>query len=246
MVDEEHHSGDLFDSAVRQIEAAYSAYEFTLGWRFLYTPRSTLKSRTRLWFIGLNPGGKNKEQCLASCEGGNAYRVEKWPNRGPLLQKRVCGLFELIAWYCGICSKELLDTSLCANIVPFRTQNKRALLNHCREKKIDINRFIESLWGPIFRQYTPVVIVCMSQEAQKFLGTQLSEASFDRTDVLDEPTFYGRSKWHRSDYSDGKRAIRLVRIPHLSRHALFVNEKYTYISARIAESIAHPIVQANT
>ena len=63
-----------FDKMVAEISAAYgSAGDVNLGWRFLYSPKSTLSDNTGVAIIGLNPGGSEREPPLPSVESGNAW-----------------------------------------------------------------------------------------------------------------------------------------------------------------------------
>src|SRR6266853_1044832 len=112
-----------FQRAVDKIRRAHTRLRHHLGWRFLYSPARTFSSRTRIVFIGTNPGGRRYEPSSPSVEKGNAYRVEPW-NRGKLntLQRQVCAFYDVLAAAIPKAKAELLmDTTLAANFVPFRS-----------------------------------------------------------------------------------------------------------------------------
>ncbi len=72
----------IFHEAVDKISRAYEDLGHELGWRFLASPARTLSEDTKMLFAGINPGGSRYEPPLASVEGGNAYRVERWGKDG--------------------------------------------------------------------------------------------------------------------------------------------------------------------
>lgn len=82
----------IFSSAIDKIESAYKRLGMELGWRFLYTPASTLSCPSGAMLVGLNPGG-DEHGVTPSVEEGNAYLVEDWPGDGASLQDQVQQFF---------------------------------------------------------------------------------------------------------------------------------------------------------
>lgn len=164
----------LFEQSVRRIKKQYKELDFTLGWRFLYSPTKTLSSDTRLALVGLNPGG-TIYHVAASVEEGNTYRVETL--RSADLQRQVKWLFEDIA---EKLTKQpiddvdtLMDKTLTSNFCPFRSPNWNELPN----KKLAI-QFSNSLWQDIWSEVRPRVVICMGKEPFKYFKRIFIEQDF--------------------------------------------------------------------
>ncbi|MEA3208538.1 MAG: hypothetical protein QOE70_1595 [Chthoniobacter sp.] len=208
---------NMFDEAISLIESEYPRLGHNLGWRFLYTPKSTLSSKAEVVFFGLNPGGGQDEGVQVSCESGNAYLVEGWdhgrPNR---LQKQVRAFYQLVAdaWRCS--RDELMNKSLAANLWPFRS---REFLSS-EAGSAEANRFIKHLWAPVLAEIRPKVLVTMGG----FTTRRIHEILRSRCDIADEKS--ERTGWGNVTYGLA-RAISsngttlLIALPHLSRFAIF-------------------------
>src|SRR5882762_3062259 len=113
----------LFEDAVELIRTAARELGPSFGWEFLYCPSSRLSKRSRLWFIGINPGGTLK-RAVPCFERGNAYYVDQpWSRDGEVLRNQVKNFFDHLA--CALDSrlsgKRLLNETLTANFCPFNS-----------------------------------------------------------------------------------------------------------------------------
>ena len=150
----------LFEDAVKLIRTG--ACELGLGWEFLYCPPSLLSSSSRLWFIGINPGG-TREDAVESFEDGNAYYVDKpWSADGEVLRKQVKSFFDLLACALdnGKSGEKVLNEALTSNFCPFNSDTWRTFPKAERRKAVNLSR---ELWGGILRQLSP-------REIQALLG----------------------------------------------------------------------------
>lgn len=204
---------ELFNRLTAKIRRTYRELDHQLGWRFLYSSRDTLKPSTRIVFIGLNPGGKKLEKTRASCEEGNAYHFETWKPPGHnSLQEQVCMLYEGIAK--AIRSKSpinLMDESLAANFIPFRSANYKKLVSKpgCMELSREI-------WASILEHVQPKLVITMGREV-----TQEIAALIGKDATLTAP-IKGKTGWGKITYdlrwaTCGKRRTLIIGLPHLSR-----------------------------
>jgi hypothetical protein len=134
----------------------------TFGWEFLYCPSSLLSERSRLWFIGINPGGpggtsKAAKECF---EDGNAYYVDrKWSPDGEVLRDQVKEFFKLLAGAVDsgrLTGEGLLNETLTSNFCPITSDTWRTVTE--RRKALDLSR---KLWSGILKQLSPRVIIGM-------------------------------------------------------------------------------------
>ncbi|WP_288960138.1 uracil-DNA glycosylase family protein [uncultured Sulfitobacter sp.] len=185
-----------------QIEQAYQRSGNDLGWRFLYSPSTTLAG-ARVAFIGLNPGGSKEDWAHAkyAVEHGSAYSRESWARNAPgdhKLQKQVLALFKRL--------DVEPETVLAGNLVPFRSPNWRSL----RSRALSI-QFGKELWAEVLSVSKPSVIVTMGTVTTKILSEMLK---IDRLEKC--PSGWGRVSAYRGEF-EGRR---LVGLPHLSRYGI--------------------------
>ena len=113
---------DIFSETVERIKRAYEQdFEYRLGWRFLYTPVSTLSVDTKMLLVGIDPGGKNPEPIRESVEKGNAYYCEYWKDGYDYnsLQKQVQEFFRKLAIKMDHPSPhDLMDQTMTSNMFP--------------------------------------------------------------------------------------------------------------------------------
>jgi uracil-DNA glycosylase len=211
----------LFFSLVDQIEAAYQRFGQQLGWRFLYTPARTLSPKTRLAFIGQNPGGSTYEPPSASVEEGNAYRLETWPGatQGGLnpLQAQIGLLHEALASELADSTPtRLMDDTLAANFCPFRSPRWDKLAHP--EESI---AFSKDLWRTILEFVRPGVIVCLGDLAARQIGVTLATtgARLVRAPEV-RPVGWGSVTYEIARYESSDVRTLLVRMPHLSRYRI--------------------------
>ncbi len=211
---------------------------YELGSALSYNSFATLISpEYPIAFVGLNPGGDEYDKPTIESENGKcAYYYENWTAKGESkktppdetelapLQQQIIKLYTQLAevFDCGY--KTLMDKSIMANLVPFRSPNWNDLPN--RSAALE---FSSQLWSDIFKQARVKVIICMSivvfYELDKILrglgNTSVSEES------KSESTGWGRTKYQIEKYMADDNSILLIRIPHLSRYKLFNSEKCT-------------------
>lgn len=143
-----------------QIEHAYNTLGHSLGWRFLYSPMSTLSPSTPLLLVGLNPAGREHHICR-SVEKGNAYRLEKWGKEESLnaLQVQIEHLFEILARKIGQAPDAFMDSTLTSNFCPFRSPSWGEL--HEKTQSIEFSR---KLWSWLLPELSPSAIICLGSD----------------------------------------------------------------------------------
>ena len=210
---------ESFNSFCRKIQRQHKRLGHKYGWRFLYTPKKTLSPKTKIVFIGLNPGGGKKEDPKPSVETGNAYRetVEPWAN-GELspLQRQVSAFYALLssAWP-GTNVRTLMDGSLSANFIPFRSGNI-ANLNDTEGSL----RFAKELWDDILDLIAPTVIVTMGSDVTRHLDQLLK--SRDGVQIDDQPKCdWGNVRYRLASTILAGKKVLLIGLPHLSRFRIF-------------------------
>ena len=227
----------LFSSLVEEIEAAYDRLGHKHGWRFLYTPKRTLSSETKLATVGINPGGGAWEEPSSSVEAGNAYRTEVWPGNGPTLQAQIQLIYQGVAFKIGEpSSSQLMDETLAANFYPFRSSREGRL-----ESDAASRAFSRQLWGRILRHVKPRVWICFGRTPAHELQRLLRAAGWRRVETTGGVRV-GWSDWtyelERYDHPQGRTL--LVRLPHLS-YPVFGRPSSQAAFERITSAIAAAI-----
>lgn len=209
---------------------------YTLGSALSYNSFDNIHSPGYpIAFIGLNPGGNKYDKPSIESENGKcAYYYENWTAKGENkktppdekeldpLQRQIIKLYTRLAEIFGCDYKELMDKSIMANLVPFRSPTWNSLPNQNAALE-----FSSQLWGDIVKQTRVKVIICMSvvvfYELDKILrglgNTSIPEKS------KSESTGWGRTQYQVEKYMADGESILLIRIPHLSRYKLFNSEK---------------------
>lgn len=233
---------DTFSNAVEKIHQAYEDLGHHLGWRFLYTPASTLSKDTKLMFAGINPGASHYEPPLASVEQGNAYRKEPWGKGNSLnsLQIQVCGLYELLSEKLGQPVDNLMDQSLATNLCPFRSPSWAAL-----PRQAESVEFCRELWKDIFDHLSPSVIICMAGVPFKYFGEVLKDRGFERTVTTRVPVAWGRVTSTQSKYRLEDEEVLTVRVPHLSRYRIFGRPESREAVDQLTDTIVESLSDSN-
>ncbi len=212
--------------------------KYKLGSALSYNSFDSLISpKYPIAFIGLNPGGDEYDKPTIESENGKcAYYYENWTAKGENkktppdeeelapLQQQIIKLYTRLAEFFDCDYKTLMDKSIMANLVPFRSPNWNKLDNQSAALE-----FSHQLWSDVLKQARIKVIICMSivvfYELDKILrglgNTSVSEES------KSESTGWGRTKYQIEKYMADDKSILLIRIPHLSRYKLFNSEKCT-------------------
>ncbi|MFL6291828.1 MAG: hypothetical protein ACJ759_13115 [Thermoanaerobaculia bacterium] len=226
----------MFEEAISQIEGAYSDLGHSLGWRFLYSPISTLSASTRLLLVGLNPAGREHHICR-SVEKGNAYRLEKWGKEESLnaLQVQIGHLFEILARKVGQAPDGLMDSTLTSNFCPFRSPSWEEL--HEKTKSIEFSR---KLWSWLLPELSPSAIICLGSDPFiHFREVLLSLGGVEHQHRRE------RSEWGNVTYGEShiklqSRDVLLLRLPHLSTYKIFTRPE----CAATVESFTDRIAEA--
>lgn len=216
-------SAEVFNRAVDEISRAYEDLGHELGWRFLYSPVSTLSKDTKLLFVGINPAGDRYYAPVASVEEGNAYRVERWGEGGKInsLQVQVRKLYEVLSSKLGNQSaKELMDDTLTANFCPFRSPEWKLL-----PKKQQSVAFSRGLWRDLFEHISPSVTICLKDVPFKHFGEILVDRGFRRTEMLQEPVQWKNLTYSQARFMPDTEEVLMVRLPHLSQIKIFAGPR---------------------
>jgi hypothetical protein len=202
-------ANELFEQAVKDIDAAYTRLSQRLGWRFLMTPQSTLSAGAEVALLTQNPGamrGNEYPRSTPSWEAGSAYVSESWEGRPAGRAALQIQVQQMFAWL-GLNP----DTTLSAFFIPFRSPSLKELT--AKDESLEFSR---SLWRGIFEQVRPRLVVC--------LGVEVEAAMI---------SLWEEQLWSH-EFSVGwgqQRAVLhvcrnrfLLRLPHLSRFKVFGRE----------------------
>jgi hypothetical protein len=237
----------LFSSLVGEIEDAYERLGHELGWRFLYSPARTLTPHTRLALVGTNPGGGVYEPPSSSVEDGNAYRypVETWPGgsaHGPnRLQQQIAWLYrELAGRLPGSSPERLMDDTLAANFCPFRSPSWERLSR--RPESVSFSR---RLWTRILEFVSPLALICLGQLPANELGAVLNTGARLIEGPEIGPVGWRPATYEMRLYESSRRRTLLVRLPHLSRFAIFGRAASQPAVDRITRALAGAMIGSN-
>lgn len=230
----------MLAAARRMIEAEYCklAPELRLGWSFLYSPATTLSPDTRLMLVALNPAGWSPRPPHVSCEEGNAYRIQFWGpgNSHNGLQSQVQQLYASTLGELGdgFTLEHIMDRTLVANLVPFRSRSWKALATD----RHALLTFARRLWAPILRVLRPRVVVTLGHlPASHLIDIFVSQGyDIDRTETRQVgwgSTTYAKTQLSRADWD-----LTLLRLPHLSRYRFFGRPESRLAVRDIASTIA--------
>ena len=212
-----------FEDAVQSIRRAYHRIGHKQGWRFLYGPKRTFSRNTRIFLIGLNPGGRHYQRGLASVEAGNAYRgVElwHWGERQNALQSQVCLFAEELARRLHCNRDELMDEMLVSNFCPFRSPRIEEMKPKLRAQSFAYSR---RLWSNIFDVVLPLAIVCIGFAPHDEFCRILEDKGF-RADTRRYSAGWGVVSYKLTQLTSNDRRILLVGLPHLSTFKIFGRE----------------------
>jgi hypothetical protein len=217
----------LFTEACEEIARAYDQLGHGIGWRFLASAQSTLAPSTPIALISMNPGGSFEppDHGRESCERGSAYIVESWagcpPGEAPL-QRQIRLLFaELAEVQCADSSGDaLLDASLSAYFVPFRSPSFDALAHQTRS--LD---FADRLWARLFRNLDPKLIITIDRQTTKRIARILKKKLHAPPFTRSFATGWGQVSADIVTFDGPEGARSILRFPHLSRYKLFGRSK---------------------
>lgn len=210
------------------IREKYKLLGYKQGWTFLYGPfRNMWTPKYPVAFFGLNPGGSEvTDQELVSVEKGSAYRIENWgvdENSQSPLQQQLIDLYTRLAkeMNMGIHYDELMDESLMANLVPFRSKSWNGL----REKETAL-LFSREFWRERIGMVPTALYVTMSKISFNEISKLLVECGYQEDVGKSVLTMVGWGKvtYQISEYHRNDIRTTVIRLPHLSRYKIFGRE----------------------
>jgi hypothetical protein len=186
------------------IQAEHDRLGYVAGWRFMTAPTATLAS-SPVALVGLNPGGNRPDEWPSwSQESGSSYVVEAWdpprPVGSAVLQRQV----QLML---GLLGAEP-NRTFSAQFVPFRSKSWDKLPR--QEEALEFSR---TLWRWLLPQMAARVLVCLGDGVARELA-KLTDAKR----VQRHPAGWANVTIDRFEAADGRV---IVKVPHLSRYALF-------------------------
>lgn len=194
------------------IDAEYDRLKFGHGYSFLLCDEARLTDAD-VAIVGLNPGGREDFDGYQKnwATSGNAYFDERWADNDTKyspLQTQIHIWHDLA----GV----KFDQSLCAQFVPFRSQDW-AKLHDGKSRKEEALAFSRRLWRSVLEVSAATKFITMGKVAGVEIAS-LVEAKFDRS----LPTGWGGSKMDVYLAKDGRRVIAM---PHPSRYRIFGREQ---------------------
>ena len=231
-----------FDSLVAGIEVAYRDLGHTRDWRFLCGPRTTLSKSPAVALVTANPGGGHHTagHGRESCESGSAYITEQWGAAPGThnLQRQIRALFGLIAEKLGdgVSGDDLLNQSLTAYYIPFRSPRLSELVNAKRSIA-----FAEEMWATILANHIPKLIVTIDHTAFRGISAAIAKNQGRLVGVETYATGWGNisATKHHYQLADEQQTA-LLRLPHLSTFKLFSRpECSSKLDQIIGASVAH-------
>lgn len=184
------------------IASEYRRLGHTRGWRFLTCPERNLQT-ARVALVTINPGGDQYLDPQYSCEKGNAYVVEAWPNfiaGSHPLQVQVRRMFSEM-------DVEINDV-LSGYLVPFRSARWADL-----PRQDESLRLGEVLWRKVF-QVSPAKLVVAFGTLTGDELVKILKANFQSC----HKAAWGSMNFRVYSFGEGGSIIVL---PHLSRFRIF-------------------------
>jgi hypothetical protein len=234
----------LFEDAVELISTGARELGPSFGWEFLYCPSSHLSKRSRLWCIGINPGGTSKK-AVPCFERGNAYYEDQpWSRDGEVLRNQVKEFFDHLARALDssrLSGRGLLSETLTANFCPFNSDTWRTFPKGERRKAVKLSR---ELWSRILRRLSPRVIICMGgipfHEFRRLYRKM--DYEFSRESTFD--TEWGDVNFRLVDCRRNGRLTTIAYLPHFSQIKLMRRDKSLPHVKRFCLAIANSLRRA--
>ncbi|WP_301964315.1 hypothetical protein [uncultured Desulfovibrio sp.] len=220
----------LFKECCNLIDAEYKRLGHTLGYRFFLCPRCLLNLKTKILYLGLNPGGKEDlpEHPRTSCENGTAFFTESWKNNAPgteNLQVQTQLLFEKLRNHLGIhgmTTREFADSHiLSAYFVPFRSNSWESL-----PKKTESIKSASKLWEKIFSYWMPTYIMTLGRDNYIQIEKFLLKNNFTASLIENIPAGWGSYSHQVRTFYRKEQTIYLGTLLHLSHYSIMGKAKY--------------------
>lgn len=143
-----------------------------LGWRFLYSPKSTFKDNNGLLIAGMNPGKEvDMDDRAYPKKDCNAFLWEVWTKNRDY-QSRVCNFVERLAVARGESDwRGFFNNTVTSNFLPFRSEGDKDLRSARRPAK----KFAHELWLQLIPQLGIRTVVCFGASAREGFIRVLAE-----------------------------------------------------------------------
>lgn len=210
----------VFDSIAQDIRAGYLHVKPKLGWRFLYTPRSTFRPRVQIAVLALNPGGQRYATPSISYENGNAFRDERgWRDDEPELlnpfQEQMIKLFAVLSRGLRHADPdEIMKDSLVANLCPYRSASWSKL-----SSKDAALATAHKIWTDAFQVVKPKIMVTLGRVVLNELRGIKPEWFADSRRTRQIPTSWGAVECMLA--GPARSSPLVIGLPHLSRFKVF-------------------------
>lgn len=237
---------DLLKVTAKVIQQFYdehgAKYNLTAGWRFLYSPRKTFSSKTPLILAGLNPGGTAAEDADGiSYEDGNAFFDQPWGSNGQpsKLQKQICTMYDEIVKIISpqITRRDLINNTLAANLVPFRSPNWNSL-----KDSPTLVKFSCEIWEPVLDKLNPKVMICFGSIPYDKFRNLFIETGYQQNKLGKESMNWGKITVEVSNLASCEKTVLLVCVPHLSWYKLFNRSESSkaaqFVCSQVAEALS--------
>lgn len=193
----------------RRIEAETTRRGLPDGWRLLYSPAVTANDAD-VSFIGLNPGGKDRNWVdhpdLHAPAGTTAYTHERWGAHSAgdaPLQRQVKAVLDRLA----VPAAEVLA----GNLVPFRTRDWARLPDTS-----GAIMFGKALWRELLTSARPSTVVTMGEITFTAIHEVLNGGTVDRISYD-----WGAERARAARFDGG----RIIGLPHLSRRKIMQRDR---------------------
>ena len=199
-----------------------------LGYRFLSSPKSTLRSDRLI--MSINPAGHRPDyenDSMFTKEGTSAYLHERWmeaPLGSSKLQVQYQAMFQYLDW-------DPLDV-LQAPFSPFRHPSWGKIPAETRNRTVDF--CIEKIWKPYFEQHCPAEIISVGKPPAEVI-IQAFPHSVQHRSVVE--TGWNNSACRTAIHYQFTNGTRMVQIPHLSRFGIMTASSCANHLEQIFETI---------
>jgi len=200
------------------------------GYRFLLCSKRLFDEKTKILFLGLNPGvDKNdvtKIYSHESCEHGCAFFSEEWdgnPRGTQHLQVQVINMLEALKNEL----RERKSTEIFANedvlsayFIPFRSSELEKLAN-----KKSIYQFAIQLWGDILKVWKPEMIITLGKVPFEKVRDTLIKDGYTLIPTAPFPSGWKGQTLEVVQLRKGTDIINLGRMLHLSHFKIFSRDE---------------------
>ena len=188
------------------------AYDW--GYEFLYNPEAACRKETKILLMTINPQAGERQVIVDTpCPARHAFWCGTFK-----IQHQLHSLFQELQRIVAPSSTDAVQDFasqhvIASSAVPFRTHSSGEITP-------DMWMFSRYLWGRIFQQWEPRLILTIGYEAYHFAGAFFG---FHYRALPENPSDAGKTpgnRWMRFE-KNGKAQITLAGFPHFSRYPAF-------------------------